>query len=102
LVGDRYDLFSQAAPKVGGVHQGDSQAGAQAWNFGLPRRPVRIEFFEADEEFGAEIKTLFDSSANQYVSYECLELLTMCVVVDLLLAAKLITDPDDCQNSFLS
>ncbi|MDR3135209.1 MAG: DUF3786 domain-containing protein [Deltaproteobacteria bacterium] len=99
--GDRYDLFCQAAPKVGGVHQGLSQAGGQAWDFGLPRLPVRVEFFEADEEFEAEIKLLFDSSANQIVSYECLELLTMCLVVDLLLAAGLISDPDDCQNSFL-
>jgi hypothetical protein len=40
--------------------------------------------------------------ANQYVSYECLELLTMCVVVGILMAAELIRDPDDCQNSFLA
>ena len=102
LFGPRYDLFAQAAPKAGGVHKGLSQAGAQAWDFGLPKLPVRVEYFEADEEFDAEIKLLFDSSANQYVSYECLELLTMCAVVDLLMAAGLITDPDDCQNSFLS
>jgi hypothetical protein len=100
--GARYDLFAQAAPKIGGIHKGLSQAGGQAWDFGLPKLPVRVEFFEADEEFEAEIKLLFDSSANQYVSYECLELYTMCVVVDLLLAAGLISDPDDCQNSFLS
>jgi hypothetical protein len=100
-IGPRYDVFAEAAPKIGGRRLGLSQAGAQAWEFGLPRLPVRIEFFEADEEFDAEIKLLFDSTANQYVSYECLELLTMCVVVDLLMAADLISDPDDCQNSFL-
>jgi hypothetical protein len=102
LIGPRYDLFAQAAPKIGGVHQGLSPAGGQAWNFGLPKLPARIEFFEADDEFEAEIKLLFDTSANKFVSYECLELLTMCVVVDLLMAAGLISDPDDCQNSFLS
>ncbi|MDR0356233.1 MAG: DUF3786 domain-containing protein [Deltaproteobacteria bacterium] len=100
-IGDRYDVFAEAAPKIGGRHMGVSPAGAQSWEFGLPRLPVRIEFFEADDEFDAEIKVLFDSTANQYVSYECLELLTMCVVVELLMAAKLINDPDDCQNSFL-
>ncbi|MDR1110042.1 MAG: DUF3786 domain-containing protein [Deltaproteobacteria bacterium] len=100
--GDRYGLFAQAAPKIGGRHQGRSQAGAQAWDFGLPRLPARIEFFEADDEFPAEIKVLFDTSANQFVSYECLELYTMCLVVDLLLAAGLISDPDDCQHSFLA
>jgi hypothetical protein len=101
IIGDRYDIFAQAAPKVGGRYYGLSQAGGQAWDFGLPKVPMRIEFFEADDEFGSEIKLLFDSSANQFVSYECLELLTMCLVVDLLLAAGLISDPDDCANSFL-
>ncbi|MDR1677567.1 MAG: DUF3786 domain-containing protein [Deltaproteobacteria bacterium] len=99
--GDRYDLFALTAPKIGGLHRGLSQAGGQAWDFGLPKLPIRVEFFEADDEFEAEIKVLFDSSANQYVGYECLELYSMCLVVDLLLAAGLITDPDDCQNSFL-
>ncbi|MDR2300494.1 MAG: DUF3786 domain-containing protein [Deltaproteobacteria bacterium] len=102
LIGPQYDLFAQAAPKIGGVHKGLSQAGAQAWDFGLPKLPARVEFFEADDEFEAEIKLLFDSTANRYVNYECLELYTMCIVVDLLMAAGLITDPDDCQNSFLS
>jgi hypothetical protein len=101
LFGDRYDLFAQAAPKVGGRALGLSQAGAQAWEFGLPKVPVRVEFFEADEEFPAEIRVLFDSSANRFVSYECLELLTMCLVVEILMAAGLINDPDDCANSFL-
>ncbi|MDR1297275.1 MAG: DUF3786 domain-containing protein [Deltaproteobacteria bacterium] len=101
MIGGNYELLAEAAPKIGGLHAGLSQAGAQSWEFGLPRLPVRIEFFEADEEFEAELKVLFDSTANQYVSYECLELLTMCLVVDLLTAANLIKDPDDCQNSFL-
>ncbi|MDR1486476.1 MAG: DUF3786 domain-containing protein [Deltaproteobacteria bacterium] len=99
--GDRYDLFKQAAEKIGGTYAGISSNGAQAWDFGLPKLPVRVEFFEADDEFDAEIKLLFDQSANRFVSYECLELLTMCVVVELLMAAGLINDPEDCQSSFL-
>jgi hypothetical protein len=101
LFGARYDLFAAAAPKVGGRAVGLSPSGAQAWEFGLPKVPVRVEFYEADEEFGAEIRVLFDSTANRFVSYECLELLTMCLVVEILLAAGLISDPDDCANSFL-
>ncbi|MDR1658413.1 MAG: DUF3786 domain-containing protein [Deltaproteobacteria bacterium] len=100
-IGDRYDIFAQTAPKLGGRHLGLSTVGAQAWEFGLPKVPMMIEFFEADEEFGADIRLLFDSSANRFVSYECLELMTMCLVVDLLLAAGLISDPEDCANSFL-
>jgi hypothetical protein len=99
--GDRYDLFKQAAEKLGGRRLGLSPAGAQGWEFGLPKLPVRVEFFEADDEFAAEIKLMFDQSANRFVSYECLELLTMCLVVELLMTAGLISDPEDCQNSFL-
>jgi hypothetical protein len=99
--GSDYGLFERAAPAVGGAYRGLSQAGARSWEFGLPKVPMRIEFFEADEEFGAEIRLLFDSHANRFVSYECLELMTMCLVVDILLAAGLISDPEDCANSFL-
>jgi hypothetical protein len=101
LFGARYDLFALAAPKVGGRDMGPSPSGARAWEFGLPKVPIRVEFFEADEEFPAEIRVLFDSHANRFVSYECLELMTMCLVVEILLAAGLISDPDDCANSFL-
>jgi hypothetical protein len=101
LFGERYDLFARAAPKVGGRDLGRSPSGARLWEFGLPKVPIRVEFFEADEEFGAEARVLFDASANRFVSYECLELLTMCLVVDILMAAGLISDPEDCANGML-
>ncbi|MDR1164348.1 MAG: DUF3786 domain-containing protein [Deltaproteobacteria bacterium] len=100
--GADYEAFRAAALAVGAVHEGLSPAGAQSFLFrDLPKLPARIEFFEADEEFDAEIKTLFNKNANIFVSYECLELLTMCLVVELLLRAGLISDPEDCEASFL-
>ncbi|MDR2613658.1 MAG: DUF3786 domain-containing protein [Deltaproteobacteria bacterium] len=100
--GPDYEAFRKAALALGAKHVGLSQAGAQSFVFdGLPKLPVRAEFFEADEEFGAEIKILFSSNATVFVMYEVLELTIMSLVVALLLEAGLISCPDDCQASFI-
>ncbi|UQZ88200.1 hypothetical protein C4J81_02820 [Deltaproteobacteria bacterium Smac51] len=89
--GDGYSLFAEAARKIGGVHEGAAPSGGQSWLFTpLPKLPVRIIFFEADEEFEAEVKVLFDSSSCRFVAYECLELLEMVLVAELLNAAGLL------------
>ncbi|MDR3153962.1 MAG: DUF3786 domain-containing protein [Deltaproteobacteria bacterium] len=100
--GSDYGAFSKAALALGARHAGLSQAGAQSFVFGdLPKLPVRADFFEADEEFDAEIKILFPSNATAFVMYEVLELYIMCLTVALLMAAGLINDPEDCQASFI-
>jgi hypothetical protein len=100
--GPDYEAFKKAAEAAGFRHEGKSPAGAQSFILeDLPKLPVRIEFFEADDEFDSEIKLLFNASANQFVNYECLEIMTMCIVVDLLMRAGLISDPEDCEASFI-
>ncbi|MDR1608364.1 MAG: DUF3786 domain-containing protein [Deltaproteobacteria bacterium] len=102
MIDGDYERFQEAARKIGGRYEGLSQAGGQAWLFGdLPLLPVRIEFFEKDDEFPFEIKILFDATANIIASYEGLELYIMCLTVGLLMAGGWITDPDDCERSFL-
>jgi hypothetical protein len=87
---DRYDLFAQAARQVGGRAEGRSPSGGESWLFpALPLFPVRVVFFEADDEFPAEIKVLFDASITTFVSYECLELMELVLVEELLGAAGL-------------
>ncbi|MDR2404892.1 MAG: DUF3786 domain-containing protein [Deltaproteobacteria bacterium] len=100
--GDDYEAFKKAALSAGMRHVGLSPAGAQSFILeDLQKVPVKIDFFEADEEFDSEIKFLFNAAANQFVSYEFLEILTMCMVVDLLMRAGLISDPEDCESSFI-
>lgn len=89
--GDKYPAFTEAAAKIGGVHEGRSPSGGDQWLFRpLPFLPMQVIFFEADEEFEAEIKVLFDSSAPTFVAYEVLELAEMILVAELLLAAGLL------------
>ena len=88
--GDRYDLFVRAARQIGGQAGGRAPSGGEAWLFPiLPFFPVRVIFFEADDEFPAEVKVLFDSSAPSFVAYECLELMELVLVEELLSAAGL-------------
>ena len=83
--GDKYELFAEAARKIGGRHEGRSPAGGESWLFApLPKIRLQVIFFEADDEFEAEVKVLFDSSAPAFVAYECLELLEMVLVAELL------------------
>jgi hypothetical protein len=100
--GPDYEAFRKAALSLGAKHVGLSQAGAQSFVFdGLPRFHFRADFFEADEEFDAEIKILFSSNATVFVKYEVMELTIMSLTVALLLTAGLISCPDDCQASFI-
>jgi len=88
--GQNYQLFKEAAQAVGGRYEGRAPSGGEAWLFvPLPYLPLKIVFFEADEEFEAEIKVLFDASAPVFVVYECLELMEMVLVRELLSAAGL-------------
>lgn len=83
--GDKYQLFTEAALKIGGRHEGKSPAGGESWLFApLPKIRLQVIFFEADDEFEAEVKVLFDSSAPNFVAYECMELLEMVLVAELL------------------
>jgi len=89
--GDKYEAFAEAAQKIDGRHEGRSPAGDESWLFmPLPYVPLQVVFFEADDEFEAEVKVLFDSSAPVFVAYECLELLEMILVAELLGSAGLL------------
>jgi hypothetical protein len=100
--GADYESFRKAALALGAKHVGLSLAGAQSFLFdSLPKLHVKAEFFEADDEFDAEIKVLFSSNATTFVMYEILELTIICLVVSLLLAAGLITDTDELESSFI-
>jgi len=83
--GGCYGLFAWAARRIGGKAEGRAPSGGEAWLFhDLPFFPVRIVFFESDDEFPAEVKVLFDSSITTFVAYECLELMELVLVEELL------------------
>ena len=69
--------FRQALARVGGtaVEYGDFGAEVPA----LPRVPLRVGIWKADDEFPAEARVLFDASAHRYLILD--GLLTLVTIV---------------------
>jgi hypothetical protein len=87
-LGRNYPRFEQAACRLGGVPAESNDAG-HAWTFKiLPKIPVRLVFYEVDEEFPAEIQLYFDRSASRFLGYECLAFLSGCFIDAILDAAQ--------------
>jgi hypothetical protein len=79
--GDHYNSFERAARQLGGVPDDVSTDGGHGWRFQvLPKIPVRLVFYEADEEFPADIQLFFDTSARRFLEFECLAFLSGCFI----------------------
>lgn len=71
--GDDYQLFTQAALKIGGIQHGDTPPGKNVWQFhAFPNLIIQVIFYERDEEFPADIQILFDSKSLDYFGMKCL------------------------------
>jgi hypothetical protein len=88
--GGDYDKLQSAAQNIGGVLEDSSPDGGHCWTFQvLPKIPLRLIFYEADDEFPADIQILFDRSAPRFMAFECLAFLTGCFAKSLVRAAGL-------------
>ncbi len=77
--GADYDKFEAAARKLGGTPERAPADRGQVWNFpALPKIPVRLVFYHADEEFPADIQLMFDRTAPRFMEFECLAFLSGC------------------------
>lgn len=71
--GDDYELFTQAALKIGGTQHEETVPGKNVWLFHVfPNLIIQVIFYERDEEFPADIQVLFDSKALDYFGMKCL------------------------------
>lgn len=86
---DDYAVFQRAARKLGGVLGSTSDNGGHPWTFqALPKIPVRLLFYEADDEFPADIQLFFDRSARRFLEFECLAFLSGCFIHELIAAGR--------------
>jgi hypothetical protein len=78
--GNDYVKFSEASLQLGGK-QDNPQAGKHLWRFDvLPKIPVQLVFYEADEDFPAEIQIMLDRTAIRFLEFECLAFMVGCFV----------------------
>ncbi len=87
-LGNDYFKFTQAAMRLGGIEQ-DSQPGKHTWQFDvLPKIPLRIIFYEADDEFPASIQIMLDKTAPRFLEFECLAFMIGCFTRALIKTAE--------------
>lgn len=86
--GNDYVKFTEAAIKLGGT-QGESSSGKHLWRFDILQKiPLQLVFYEADEDFPAEIQIMLDTTAIQFLEFECLAFLMGCLVRALIKTAQ--------------
>jgi hypothetical protein len=86
--GNDYVKFSEAAIILGGFEE-ESQMGKHLWKFIiLPKIPLKIIFYDADEEFPVDIKIMVDKTALQFLEFECLAFMVGCFVRALIKTAQ--------------
>ncbi|MDR3301960.1 MAG: DUF3786 domain-containing protein [Spirochaetaceae bacterium] len=76
--GADYGKFREAALKLGMKDEG-LQGNGKKWHYELlPKMPVKLIYYEGDDEFPTDIKILFDSTAIQVYKFEPLAVLNGC------------------------
>ena len=85
----RLPELKRAAASLGGEELESSSPHDGAWRFpALPKMPMELRFYDADEEFPAEAKVLYDLTAPNFLDLECLAALAHILVMELEWAAK--------------
>jgi hypothetical protein len=78
---DDYGRFARAMESLGGVEIPTSSSGKHVWQLRpLPKILSQIVFYEADEEFPADIQIMFDRSAPRFLDFECLAFMTGAMI----------------------
>ncbi|MDR3161466.1 MAG: DUF3786 domain-containing protein [Spirochaetaceae bacterium] len=52
----------------------------EPWRCLLPRMPVKVVHYEADEEFPCEVKIFYDKTALNFLDFEPLAVLNGCFI----------------------
>jgi hypothetical protein len=87
--GHDYEALQSAALQLDGVHESGSDDHEHRWTFAvLPKILLRLVFYEADDEFPADIQLLFDRAAPRIMEFECLAFLSGCFTQSLIAAAR--------------
>ncbi|MDR2517309.1 MAG: DUF3786 domain-containing protein [Spirochaetaceae bacterium] len=77
--GDDYPAFAAAARRLGMIYLGSRARGEHNWAYRLlPKIPVRLNYYEADDEFPAEVKIYYDKTVAHFLDFEPLAVLNGC------------------------
>jgi len=79
--GSDFHSLNNGIIALGGTYEGLSSNGSHSWLISpLPKLPMKLVFYEADDEFPADIQIMFDETATRFMEFECLAFLCGCLV----------------------
>ena len=78
---ENYERFAAAMTKLGAEEIPAADSGKHVWRLSaLPKILAQIVFYEADDEFPADIQIMFDKTAPRFLDFECLAFLSGCMI----------------------
>jgi hypothetical protein len=81
VYGNDYNKFRGVAEKLGMLFEGEKSSGQYVWGYMLlPRMPVKIIYYEGDDEFPSKLQVLYDKTAIQFYKFEPLAALHICFI----------------------
>jgi hypothetical protein len=79
--GGDYERFCRAARDLGMIYEGSRVTAEHTWQYRLlPKIPVLVKYFEADDEFPSDVKIYYDKTVPEYLDFEPLAVLNGCLV----------------------
>ena len=83
--GHDYGRLEKAISRLGAVCEEPPDSGFHVFTLNLlPKIPAKIVYYEADEEFSADIQLLLDENSPKFLEFECLAFLAGCLTKTLI------------------
>jgi hypothetical protein len=81
VYGADYQKFCNDAKRIGMVFEKNKSSGQYIWQYMLlPKIPIKLIYYEGDDEFPTKIQILYDKTAIQYFKFEPLAVLNACFI----------------------
>jgi hypothetical protein len=89
IYGNDYKKFCKIAEEIGMVFESEKASGKYVWRYTLlPKMPIKIIYYEGDDEYPTKLQILYDKTAIKIYKYEPLNILQVCFVEALVSIGK--------------
>jgi len=79
--GSSYKSICKPLNRLGAEFHGEGRPGEYTWTYSaLPKIPVQIIYYEADDEFPCQIKLMLDEGAGRFLEFEQIAFLCGCLI----------------------
>jgi hypothetical protein len=76
VFGSDYDKFDRTAKRLGMDFEGEKSSGQYIWRYTLlPKMPIKIVYYEGDDEYPTKLQILYDKTAIKLYKFEPLAVL---------------------------